>query len=109
MSSLTAPTVATLLPLAFEHDGTGLANVHLAPSSGARLYGRDDRGRVRLASATGRWAVTVRVGGDEHRPFVEPDDVEGDLELAVVEPAVVAGDNDVYLLCPFRYPDTSPS
>src|SRR5215203_4594688 len=88
-----------------QHDGVGLADVDLALRSRTRLYGRDDRCRVGLAPATGKGTVTVGVGGDEHRPFVEPDGVEGDLELAVVEPAVVARDNDVDLLGVLGYPD----
>src|SRR5829696_8766368 len=88
-----------------QHDGVGLADVDLALLSRTRLYGRDDRGRVRFAPATGERAVTVGVGGNEHRPFVEPDGVEGDLELAVVETAVVARDDDVDLFGILRDPD----
>src|SRR5829696_2086046 len=88
-----------------QHYGVRLADVDLALGSRTRLYGRDDRGRVRLAPATGERAVTIGVGGDEHRPLVEPDGVEGDLELAVVETAVVARDDDVDLFGVLRDPD----
>src|SRR5215218_1559003 len=88
-----------------QHYRVRLADVDLALGSRTRLYGRDDRGRVRLAPATGERTVTIGVGGDEHRPFVEPDGVEGDLELAVVEPAVVAGDDYVDLLGVLGHPD----
>src|SRR5215203_1083206 len=88
-----------------QHDGVGLADVDLALLSRTRLYGRDDRGRVRFAPATGERAVTVGVGGNEHRPFVEPDGVEGDLELAVVEPAVLARDDYVDFLGVLGHPD----
>src|SRR5215208_4855901 len=88
-----------------QQDGIRLADVDLALGTCTRLYGRDDRGRVRLAPATGKRTVTVRVRGDEHRPLVEPDGVEGDLELAIVEPAVVASDHYVDLLWVLRHPD----
>src|SRR5829696_5405273 len=88
-----------------QHYGVRLADVDLALGSRTRLYGRDDRGRVRLAPATGERAVTIGVGSDEHRPLVEPDGVEGDLELAVVETAVVARDDDVDLFGVLRDPD----
>src|SRR5215208_3462204 len=88
-----------------QHYGIRLADVDLALGSRTRLYGRDDRGRVRLAPATGERAVTIGVGGDEHRPLVEPDGVEGALELAVVETAVVARDDDVDLFGVLRDPD----
>src|SRR5215210_783774 len=88
-----------------QHDGVRLADVDLALLSRTRLYGRDDRGRVRLAPATGERAVTDGVRGNQHRPFVEPDCVEGDLELAVVEPAVIAGDDYVDLLGVLGHPD----
>src|ERR671917_428866 len=45
-------------------------------------------------------AVTVQVRRDERCPPVEPDGVEGDLELAVVEAAVVGGYDYVDLLGP---------
>src|SRR5215204_3047229 len=88
-----------------QHYGVRLADVDLALGSRTRLYGRDDRGRVRLAPATGERAVTIGVGGDEYRPFVEPDGVEGDLELAVVEPAVLARDDYVDFLGVLGHPD----
>src|SRR5687768_8473059 len=47
-----------------QHDGVRLADVDLALLSRTRLYGRDDRGRVRLAPATGERAVTVGVGSN---------------------------------------------
>src|SRR5215218_6404961 len=47
-----------------QHDGVRLACVDLALLSRTRLYGRDNRGRVRLAPATGERAVTVGVRGN---------------------------------------------
>src|ERR687898_2848462 len=91
-----------------QHNGIGLANVDPALRSRTRFYGRDDRGRVGLAPAAGKRTVSVGVGGDEHRPLVEPDGVEGDLELAVVEGAVVARYDDVDLLGVLGHPDPGP-
>jgi hypothetical protein len=38
---------------------------------------------------------------------VTPDGIEGDLELPILESAVVASDHDVYFFFSFRYPDAS--
>jgi hypothetical protein len=37
---------------------------------------------------------------------MEPEGVEGDLELAVIEPPVMTGDHDIYLPDPVQHPDT---
>src|SRR4051794_29125385 len=88
-----------------EHRGVRLADVRPARRAGARLD-RGGHGRaVGLAAAAGEGAEAVRVRGDERRAAMEPDRVERDLELAIVEGAVVARDDDVDLGRVLRGPD----
>jgi hypothetical protein len=71
-----------------------------ATRAGARLDG-DYSGRVRFAPSAREGAVAVWVGGYEPGSFVVPDRIEGDLQLVVIEGAVVASYDDVYLLRSF--------
>ena len=65
-------------------------------------------GGVGLAAPAGHGAVAVRVGRDQPGALVEPQRVEGDLQLAVLEGAVVARDDDVDLLGVLGEPDARP-
>jgi hypothetical protein len=49
--------------------------------------------------------VTSAILGYQPGSFVVPDGVEGDLQLPVVEAAIVAGDDDVDLRGVFGHPD----
>ena len=78
-----------------QHDVRGFAQVRHRLHARAGLDGCGDRGAVRFPAAARERAEPVRVGLDENGAPVEPDRVEGDLELGVVEGAVVGGDDDV--------------
>ncbi len=91
----------------FEHERVWFPRVLLAANPGAPFDRPDNRGGVRFAASTREWAKAVGVGGDEPGPSVRADRVEGNLQLAVVEGAVVAGDNDIDLCRVLRHSDTS--
>src|SRR3954462_13775367 len=88
-----------------EHRGVRLPDRLLARRRRARLDRGGYRRAVRLAVAAGERAEAVGVRRDERGAAVDADRVEGDLQLAVVEAAVVARDDDVDLLRILRHAD----
>ena len=81
-----------------KHHRRRLAQADLALLSRACLDSCGYGSAVGLATAAREGAEPIWVGLDEECPLMEPDGVEGDLKLAVVEGAVIRSDDDVYLL-----------